>query len=350
MTCLHSTTLRPKGKHLSAIERGEIAGLHSQGLSNGAIARKIGVSRQTISNELSRGTITQVKKINGTSHYYKKYAPDYSQNRYLEKRASCHRPSKFHQVKAFIAHFVTMFRASGYSPDATVGAAKLNGLFLPEEMVCTTTLYRYIDSQLLEVRNIDLESQVSRKKAKIKSRKNVKVLGESIENRPAHIENREEFGHFEIDTVIGKRGGSETVLLTLVERKTRLEIIRLIDSKEADSVSYGLNHLIGEYGDTNFKKIFRTITSDNGSEFSALSKTLKGYCDVYFTHPYTSCERGTNENHNRIIRRSVPKYQSIEKYSRKDIQFVEDRMNDLPRKILGYLTPRQKFEQEIFGL
>lgn len=346
MTYSHSTTKREKGKHLTSIERGKIAGWLEEKVSNREMARRIGVHHTTIANELIRGKVEQVRKINGIKHTYVKYDPEYSQNRYQANRMNCHRASKFDQVKAFLAYFIERFQTADYAPDVAVGVAKINSLFLPSEMVCTTTLYKYIDAQLLEIRNIDLQCKVGRKTAKKRLRTNKKVLGQSIEERPKHIENREEFGHFEIDTVIGKRGGSETALLTLTERKSRFEIIRLIDGKDADSVAYSIKQLIYQFGPTNFKKVFKSITSDNGSEFATLTETLRDYSNVYFTHPYTSCERGTNENHNRMIRRKIPKHESMERYSRKDVQQIEDGMNDLPRKILGYRTPRQQFEQE----
>lgn len=208
-------------------------------------------------------------------------------------------------------------------------------------MVCTTTLYKYIDEQRLEIRNIDLLYKLSRKTHKKCPRTNKKVLGPSIEQRPEHIDSREEFGHFEIDTVVGKRSGSETALLTLTERQTHFQIIRMIDGKDSDSVAYAMEQLIQQFGAESFKKVFKSITSDNGSEFSTLKDTLGGYTEVFFTHPYTSCERGTNENHKRMIRREIPKGESLEIYGRKDIQKIEDGMNELSRRILGYQSPRQ---------
>lgn len=347
MTYPHCTPKRKKGEHLSAIERGKIAGWLAEKLSNREIARRIGVHHTTIANELERGQVEQVRKINGIKHTYVTYNPEYAQNRYETKRQKCHRPSKFNQVKAFLAYFVEKFQTVGFAPDVAVGVAKSTGLFHSSEMVSTTTLYKYIDEQRLEIRNIDLLHKVGRKTNQKRTRTNKKILGKSIENRPDHVENREEFGHFEIDTVIGKRKGAETALLTLTERKTRFEIIRLIDGKDADSVAYAITRLIHQVGATNFKRIVKSITSDNGSEFATLAESLRGYTDVYFTHPYTSCERGTNENHNRMIRRKIPKSKSLEGYGRKDIQRIEDGMNDLPRKILDYDTPRHRFEQEV---
>ncbi|OJG20106.1 integrase [Enterococcus canis] len=238
------------------------------------------------------------------------------------------------------------FKTKGFSPDAAVGFVRQNGLFAPHERISTTTLYRYIDEQRLEIRNIHLQMKVTRRTNKKRVVKNRKLLGKSIEERPLSVESREEFGHFEIDTVNGKRDGSETALLTLTERKTRLEIIRAIDAKDADSVTYAIQQLISEYG-YSFSHIFRSITADNGSEFAQLSETLTGQSEVYFTHPYTSCERGTNENHNRMIRRYIPKGMSIDQYDRGFIQQIAAKMNRLPRKILNYATPEQCFEQAL---
>lgn len=145
--------------------------------------------------------------------------------------------------------------------------------------------------------------------------KNRKTLGKSIEERPLLVEFHEDFCHFKIDTVNGKRDGSEMVLLMLTERKTRFEIIRSIDAEDANSVTYAIKQLISEYG-SSFSHMFRSITVDNGSEFAhaLLSETLAGRSEVYFIHPYTSCERVTNENHNRMIRHYIPKGMSIDQY------------------------------------
>ena len=93
-----------------------------------------------------------------------------------------------------------------------------------------------------------------------------------------------------------------------------------------------------------------TITADNGSEFSDLAEKFQKVMGIYFTHPYSSWERGTNENHNGIIRRWIPKGTSIEDYSRSYIQSVEDKMNYLPRRIHGFKTPHELFEEELKGL
>lgn len=126
------------------------------------------------------------------------------------------------------------------------------------------------------------------------------------------IDTREEFGHFEIeiDTAVEKRGGSEAVLLTLYRAEEFLD--HLADSKDTDYAACAMQQLI--------RRIFRSITSDNGSEFVALAADLSGWIEVYFTHPYTSYERGTNENHTRMIRRKILKFESLEAYRLSEIQ------------------------------
>lgn len=339
----NTKTARQKGKHLSKEERETINALLNQGYSYRKIANYIGVSPQTVVNEVNRGTVRQKKKINGKISYFEVYDPTYAHERYKQKRLLCHRPIKFQTVRSFLAEFVEAFKRFKFSPDAFVGEAKRNQSFFKDEMVCTTTLYKYIDQNLLEVKNIDLVRKISIKKRKKASKApNKRLYGESIENRPDTVESREEFGHFEIDTVIGKKAGSESVLLTLTERKTRYEIIKVIDGKDTDSVTYAINQIINEFGEN----IFQSITADNGSEFANLATVLNGRTKVYYTHPYASSERGTNENHNGIIRRFLAKGESIDSKDRRTLESIADIMNELPRKILNYQRPREAFQQE----
>lgn len=178
-------------------------------------------------------------------------------------------------------------------------------------------------------------------------RQHKKLLGTSIQERPEHINNRSEFGHWEIDTVIGKKSKLDAVLLTMTERKTRKEIIRIIPDREAETVINELKALVSETGDS-FSKVFKSITADNGSEFAELSSLEQtAGSKIYFAHPYTSSERGTNERHNGLIRRFIPKGKAISQYSVESIKRVQEWCNTLPRKILNYLTPNEAFEAEI---
>ncbi len=153
-------------------------------------------------------------------------------------------------------------------------------------------MYNYIALSLIKVKNIDLPLRV---KIKTKSGKDIKnrcIYGESIENRTNEINERLDFGHWEIDTVIGKRESSP-VLLTIDERVSRKRIIIKIASRTSSDVRDGISKIINQYGELS-PKIFKSITSDNGSEFSELSKAMP-FADIYYAHPHSSFERGTNE-------------------------------------------------------
>ena len=140
--------------------------------------------------------------------------------------------------------------------------------------------------------------------------------------------------------------GSKTALLTLTERKSREEIIVKVWDKSQKSVKEALDGIEREIGPREFRKKFKTVTTDDGSEFldfKALEKSVgKGRpvprTKMYYAHPSGSWERGTNENHNKMIRRRIPKGDNIGRYSKARIKGVQDWMNDYPRKILGYKT------------
>jgi IS30 family transposase len=339
----HHTPDSRKNKHLNAYERGQIELLNNQGLSPYAIGKVLGRAANTIRNELRRGTRHQIrarKKITV-------YLPDAGQMTYERNRKNCRRTSKFLTCHAFIQHVEDRIWEKGHSVDSIYGRACLEGTFHPDEMVCTKTLYNYIDIGLMNIKNIDLPQKVKRSTKARRTRKHKKVYGKSISQRPEQANDRSEFGHWEIDSVIGKKTKGEATLLTITERKTRKEIIRKLPDMSATAVQEALHRLADQAGEL-FPQVFKSITADNGSEFSELSSFP--YSDVYFAHPYTSSERGTNENHNGMIRRFIPKGTSMNGYSDRSIASVQNWCNTLPRKILGYLTPDEAFEEELLLL
>ena len=178
-------------------------------------------------------------------------------------------------------------------------------------------------------------------------RKNKKKLGRSIEQRPQEVNKRDVFGHWECDLVLGHKTKDDEVLLTLSERMSREFLIIKIPDKTAASVMNAFKSLRKQYSE-HWNDIFKTITTDNGSEFADLSqledisKSL-----VYYAHPYTSCDKGTVERHNGLIRRFIPKGDYIHNYSLQQIINIETWCNSLPRKILAYHTPDEIFEREL---
>ena len=267
---------------------------------------------------------------------------------YQENRSHCCRSYEVLEKHRFLQYVEDhFFSTDKWSLDACAKRAVRSGKFQRYETLCTKSLYNYVDLGYIGIKNIDLPQKLSRNTKIHRSRQNKRILGRSIEERPEEAETREEFGHWETDLVIGQKSGQDDVLLTLLERKTRqLSIIRL-PNKSAESVMDAFTKIKMDLGDS-YSKVFRTITTDNGSEFSRLSELENGtHTKVYFTHPYTSCEKGSIENHNGLIRRFIPKGRRIADYSDEEILTVELWANGLPRKILNYQTPDEAFDEEM---
>lgn len=243
------------------------------------IARRTGRNVSTISREKKRGTVQQIDTFRKP---YTKYYPDVGARVYEENRENCGSHSTAMAAWEFIQFAEDKILVDKWSPDAVVGYAKRYNKF--EYVPNTKTLYNWIDEGKSTVINMDLALKLRRSTEKAKSAENKKVLGTSIEERPESIETREEFGHWEIDTVLGHKS-KDDALLTLVERKTRMEIIRRIPSKDASAVNVALRGVFSVY--PKLQDAFKSITSDNGSEFSELAEQGKeSQIDVYFTHPY----------------------------------------------------------------
>ena len=220
------------------------------------------------------------------------------------------------------------------------------GVFKREEVVSVDTLYSYAENGEIAVKNIDLPEKVKRKqKRKSYCRKHKRLTGESIEKRPETINEKTEFGHWEIDCVIGKKT-DDKVLLTLTERMTRKEIIRKMPKKNVKSVHKVLNQLKRET--PHFNWVFKSITTDNGSEFAKLHRWGKrAGVSIFYAHPYSSWERGLNENTNRIIRRFIQKGVEMKGQSKKRVQWIEDWINTMYRKSLGWKTADHRYQEEI---
>ncbi|MGQ7422940.1 IS30 family transposase [Streptococcus suis] len=152
----------------------------------------------------------------------------------------------------------------------------------------------------------------------------------SIEERPEVIILRLENSHYEIDTVLLTKV-KNYCLLVLTDRRSRHQIIRLIPNKTAESINQALKLILGEHH-------ILSITADNGSEFNRLAEVFPKE-HIYYAHPYSSWERGTNENHNQLIRRWLPK--GTKKTTPKEVAFIENWVNNYPKKCLGYKSPSE---------
>jgi len=202
------------------------------GLSPYKIAKELERPINTILNEIRRGTTTQIKQ----NKLIVVYLADTGNATYNKNRQNSCRTFKRLECSKFINYVVNKIKQESWSPDACVGRALEHSQFDRSEMVCTKTLYNYIDLGLLEIKNVDLPLKLRRNTKPSRVKKHKKKLGKSIEERSDSIDSREEFGHWEIDTVVGQKSGNDCVLLTIVERQTRNAIVRQIASKTADAV------------------------------------------------------------------------------------------------------------------
>lgn len=331
-----------KYKHLTERQRYTIEDLLKEGYKPREIAIRIGKSIRTIEREIAKG---KVELLNSDLTFKTEYCADAGQ-RIHENNSKNKGPGlKIGNDHKLVKYIENKIIKEKYSPDAVIGEIKAKNIDFKTK-ICTKTLYNYIDrgDVFLRLTNKDLavkriNKKRSYKKIKI-AHKNLK--GTSIEERPETIENREEYGHWEMDCVVGNQGGSGAALLVLSERKTREEIILKMPDKTQDSVIKEIDLLEKKHG-KNFKDKFKTITVDNGSEFlnfrdveGSLSNRDIKRVNLYYAHPYSSWERGTNENTNKLIRRWIPKGTDIGKISKKMIKFIENWINNYPRKIFGY--------------
>ena len=236
------------------------------GFSAYKISKELGRSINTILNEIRRGTTTQIKQGNHVEFYL----ADTGEAVYKKHRSNSCRNFKLLECSDFIKYTVDKITKDSWSPDACVGEAIATGRFNRSQMVCTKTLYNYIDLGFMDVKNTDLPMKLRRNSKCTRIKKHKKKLGTSISQRSIDIDNRKEFGHWEIDTVIGEKSKDDNVLLTIVERKTRYSMIIKAIAKTAPAVTDALNRVRNLFGEQ-FSQVFKSITSDNGSEFADLS-------------------------------------------------------------------------------
>lgn len=336
-----------KDKHLNWEERIQIETLQREGLSKALIGQRIGRPARTIRREIGRGWV-----LHRTGKYTveERYSADRGQVVYEHRMSS---RTQARPVDGRLAEYLRLrIVVHRESPEVVAARMKQEGL---EFAVCAKTIYNLIDrGQVRGVCNESLwEKRKRRKNHKTlcRRRKQAVAPGRSIDSRPEQIEQREVAGHWEIDLVVGGKGMGTSVLLTLTERKTRKQIIRKLKNKTQSAVIRAINGIERQMGKEAFRAVFKSITADNGSEFldyKALERSVYNgsRTHVYYAHPYSSWERGSNENANRMIRRFIPKGCDISKYSRKQIQTIEDWLNNYPRKILNFKTAEERFIQE----
>lgn len=312
-------------KHLSREERYTISILRRKGDTRTSIAAAIGRSVSTINRELRRNAAPD-------GGYRYEHAQKLARER--STQASC-RSQRISETSWEFAK--TMLIKEQWSPDQIAGELKQMGM----STISHETIYQRIYKDLRQQGELHQHLRHKVKSYKNRSLKNDKrgqiANQTSIELRPKEVDLRLSIGHWEIDTIIGKPSGN--VLVTMVERFSRYTLIARAHNKTAEAVSMALLKRLAPKRDK-----VETLTYDNGKEFAKhlfVDDILES--QGYFAHPYSSWERGLNENTNGLIRQYFPKRTDFGDVSDEEIAIVEDKLNRRPRKCLDRKTPNSIF-------
>lgn len=294
------------------------------------IAKILGVHPATISRELRRNACIE------TGVYVASKAIELSDQRRKEAEKHSKRSYKLWRI-------ITRLLGKRWSPEQMSGVLKRRTA--GRVNISAEFIYQWIyDDQrqggswyeYLPKRHKKRQNRSSKKASR-----NLIPNRKSIHDRPKHIEAREFIGDVEIDTVIGK--GKQNALVTVVDRASGMTMIEYVERCAAGYVSQALIRIAQRSNG-----VIKTMTADNGSEFTKheLVSSAVGV-EVYFADPYSSWQRGTNENTNGLIRRYLPKKTDFSEITEEEIRWIEKMLNDRPRKRLGYRTPRQVWQEAI---
>jgi len=279
------------------------------------MAQILGVSASTISRELRRNS--------GKRGTYLKQAHQLSRQRRYKPKP---------RISASDWSLVTQYLKLDFSPEQISGWLKRWHLL----SISSEWIYQYIHAK-------EFSAQFLRCKKKNRKRyggkrKNQSICARtSITERPEVVAHRKRYGDWEVDTVIGRQGGK--VLVTLVERKSKLSLMGLANNKTAVAVKETLVHLL-----SSVKDCLYTLTYDNGPEFAKHQEIDRIFKSKgYFARPYCSGDRGLSENTNGLIRQYLPKQTSFDDVSEKMLLWIMNRLNNRPRKTLNFRTPNELF-------
>ena len=310
--------------HLTEMQRYTIQKLHEQKFTIKFIAEIIGKDKSVVSREIRRNRDQRSKKYNA----------GLAQRKY-EKRQ--HEKPKHVRFTPSMKETVDSLLREDYSPEQIRGRMKLLGT----DMVSHEWIYQYVWQDKKHggelYKHLRRKGRKYRKRGSSKDSRGIIKDRVGIENRPKIVDEKQRFGDIEFDTIVGKN--HKGALFTANDRKTSIGWIAKLSGKDSVPLSDAAIRKLMP-----FKGLLHTITSDNGKEFAnhkAIAEALG--IDFYFAHPYHSWERGANENMNGLIRQYIPKGMSLEDIDDEYIEMIQEKLNNRPRKKLGFLTPYEYF-------
>ncbi len=312
-------------KHITINERCCIVEYLKLGWSLSKIARELNRDKSSISREIKRNN------LNG------KYTAHIAQDQYEIRRIKCKPYGK--SANASLVSYIQDKLNDHWSPEQISGRIKLE---LKNQAISFSTIYSWLYNGILKQCSVKLLRRKG-KSLKPKETRGKFNIGKTISKRPKEVRKRKVIGHWELDTVVSSRGKSKACLSTFVERKTRVTKIRLMPNRKSITFNEHCIKALRQFSNTALK----TLTVDRGKEFAGYSELEENLnVEVFFADPYSSWQRGTNENTNGLIREFFPKKFDFSTITQDDVDIVENILNNRPRKCLGYKTPLEVFNEE----
>lgn len=308
-------------KQLIEGQRYQIEAYLREGLSCRDIGKRLKVSHSTISREVRRNRIRD-------NHYL----PEVAHAKTIKRRCQAAK----YGIPALTITFVEFGLSQKWSPEQIAGVGKIIGYPVSHEWI-----YGYVQRDKLRGGKLYKDLRQSRRRYRKGSRAKRVIIPNrvGIERRPAIVDKKKRFGDWEVDTVLGKQGTG--AIVSLVERKSKLYLIRKVPAKSAADVSRAMVGMLWRY-----RRHVRTITADNGAEFcdhELVADKLKTV--IYFANPYSSWERGLNENFNGLLRQYIRKGTDLRTVTKKQVADIERALNARPRKCLGFKQPAVVFDE-----
>ena len=316
---------RPKLSFMSHLTEGQrytIARMLQAGCAKKDICIAIGKDKSVLSRELKRNSSKR--------GYSAVLAQEYSN----ERKERFRRRRKF--TEAVKSHVIKHLEQEQWSPEQIVGDAKRRAI----EMVSCERIYQFIREDKSNGGSLwkHCRHRLKHRKRPVGGKKVIIPDKVSIDERPAIINEKQRFGDWEIDTIVGQQ--NKGAILTVTERLTGFLLMKKLGKgKNAKDCAKTLFYMLLPY-----KNFVHSITSDNGTEFYEhkwIAEKLN--TKYYFAHPYSSWERGLNENTNKLVRQYLPKKEKFTNYSDKDIETFQHKINRRPRKLLNFENPKNRF-------
>lgn len=313
-----------KYKHLTSIEREKLSVLHAKNLSISEIARILKRSKSTICRELHRDS---------SVFYRGTYLGESSSKNYIRCWAAAHKKDRLKSLE--IRNYTIAKLKQYWTPERIAGRLKA----VYNINISYEAIYQFIyDGRRYLTKYLTRKHMARKRIWQIRKGKKELIPNRiDIDFRCQNANNRSEFGHFEADCIVSCKG-SKSALLVIVDRMTRKTLIKKLERKTCSLTSSSIVSALHRYKVSNI----HSITYDNGCEFSKhenVNKIL--HCKSYFCKPYHAWEKGTVENINGLIRRFFPKKTNFDTITHKDIIKMQNWINNLPMKVLGFKTPNE---------